>query len=102
MGVCVLGSVEARLGDVPDAPLLDLGGPKQRTLLAALALHRGRPVSSPRARRGSRRGVPVLGQARKGLLGARSRTVVGSAAPSGSFTSTWALEPDIAGKWSRS
>jgi DNA-binding SARP family transcriptional activator len=46
MRVCVLGPVEARLGDAPDAPPLDLGGPKQRALLAALALHRGRPVPS--------------------------------------------------------
>lgn len=46
MRVCVLGPVESRLGDAPEAPPLDLGGPKQRALLAALALHRGRPVSS--------------------------------------------------------
>ena len=36
MRVCVLGPVEAHLGDAPDAPPLDLGGPKQRALLAAL------------------------------------------------------------------
>jgi DNA-binding SARP family transcriptional activator len=46
MRVSVLGPVEARLGDGDDAPLVDLGGPKQRALLAALALHRGRPVST--------------------------------------------------------
>ena len=46
MRVSVLGPVEARLGDRDDAPLADLGGPKQRALLAALALHRGRPVST--------------------------------------------------------
>ena len=39
--VGVLGPVEARLGD----RLLDLGTPKQRAVIAALALARGRPVS---------------------------------------------------------
>ncbi|WP_175507578.1 BTAD domain-containing putative transcriptional regulator [Nocardioides terrae] len=41
MEVDVLGPVEARLGD----RLLDLGTPKQRAVLAVLALERGRPVS---------------------------------------------------------
>ncbi|MDH2412700.1 BTAD domain-containing putative transcriptional regulator [Nocardioides sp. CER19] len=41
MEVGVLGPVEARLGDQP----LELGTPKQRAVLAALALERGRPVS---------------------------------------------------------
>ena len=38
--VSVLGAVEARL----DGAVVDLGTRKQRALLAALALHRGRPV----------------------------------------------------------
>ncbi|RYU11988.1 BTAD domain-containing putative transcriptional regulator [Nocardioides iriomotensis] len=42
VGVSVLGGVEARL----DAAAVDLGSPKQRALLAALALHRGRAVST--------------------------------------------------------
>ena len=46
MRVSVLGAVEARLGDDPHAPCVDLGGPKQRALLAGLALHRGRAVST--------------------------------------------------------
>jgi DNA-binding SARP family transcriptional activator len=41
MRVGVLGAAEARLAGTP----VDLGTRKQRALLAALALHRGRPVS---------------------------------------------------------
>jgi DNA-binding SARP family transcriptional activator len=42
VGVSVLGGVEARLDDA----VVGLGSPKQRALLAALALHRGRAVST--------------------------------------------------------
>jgi DNA-binding SARP family transcriptional activator len=42
VAVSVLGGVEARLDDA----VVDLGSPKQRALLAALALHRGRAVST--------------------------------------------------------
>ena len=41
MKVGVLGSAEAALEDEP----VDLGRRKQRALIAALALHRGRPVA---------------------------------------------------------
>ena len=41
MEVCVLGPVEVVLGGQP----VDLGTPKQRALVAALALARGWPVS---------------------------------------------------------
>ncbi len=41
MRVSVLGAAEARIAGAP----VDLGTRKQRALLAALALHRGRPVS---------------------------------------------------------
>ncbi|WP_460966263.1 BTAD domain-containing putative transcriptional regulator [Pedococcus soli] len=41
MRVGVLGTAEARLGDVP----VDLGTRKQRALVAALAMNHGRPVS---------------------------------------------------------